>query len=82
VELMAILSIFVLIMLQMCAIYFLIEEMKSEVRDSVRKDVDEFMRTVHFRSLSEVNKLGMMSDSKKLEQIENIIIRLERVVEK
>lgn len=53
--------------------YKIFDEMKSDLRIELIHHVDEFMRTVHFKSLQEVNRMGMLSDAKKLEQIEKII---------
>ena len=68
-----IIAIVICFTLLMIAQYRMFDEMKKDLTVELVHHVDEFMRTVHFKSLQEVNRMGMMSDAKKLEQIEEII---------
>lgn len=74
---MVIIALVVCFLLQATVQYYIFEEMKADLRLEIIRHVDTFMREVHFKSLREVNRIGMLSDAKKLDQIENIITRLE-----
>lgn len=73
--------IFILFVLFVIFQYWIFEEMKDSLRMEMIGHVDRFMHEVYYRGIKEANRVSLLSDAQKLEQLERIITRLEELAQ-
>jgi len=61
--------------------YYSIQAMQDELKFHLSNRIDEFLHSVHYKSMSHLNRTHMSSDAQKLSQLESLITRLERLAE-
>ncbi len=56
--------------------------MQEDIKMEIRTSIDYTLEAIHFRNMKSLNEVNFASDSKKLAQLESLILQSEKYIQR